>query len=64
VENAGRTLVWDYPLAGAIQGPFTLRFKAKIPIPTWAIASVAAIVLLSPCVAIRWMRRVKPLARG
>jgi len=54
VEDAGRTLVWDYPLATAIQRPFTLRFKAKIPIPSWAVASVAAVVLLLAYFAIRW----------
>ncbi len=64
VENAGRTLVWDFPLAAAIQTPVTLRFKARIPIPSWAIASVAAVVLLLAYLALRWMRRVKSPARG
>ena len=54
VENAGRTLVWDLPLAGAVQTPFTLRFNATIPVPGWAIASVAAVVLLLAYFAIRW----------
>lgn len=54
VENAGRTLVWDFPLASAIQNPVTLRFKATIPVPRWAVASIAALVLLLAYFAIRW----------
>ncbi len=54
VENAGRTLVWDFPLASAIQNPVTLRFKANIPVPRWAVTSVAATVLLLAYFAIRW----------
>jgi antibiotic biosynthesis monooxygenase (ABM) superfamily enzyme len=54
VENAGRTLVWDYPLAEAIQAPPILRFKANYPLPTRAIASVAAVVLLLAYFVIRW----------
>ena len=53
-EDAGRTLVWDYPLAVAIQNPVTLRFKAKIPIPAWAIAAVAGVVLLLAYFVLRW----------
>jgi hypothetical protein len=53
VEDAGRTLVWDYPLAAAIQNPFTLRFKAKIPIPPWVVVSVAAVFFLLAYFAIR-----------
>ncbi len=56
-EDAGRTLVWDYPLAVALQNPVTLRFKAKIPIPAWAIPAVASVVLLLAYFAIRWKIR-------
>lgn len=42
VENGGRTLVWDTPLAAAIRAPVTARFQMDIPIP-WAL--VTAIVL-------------------
>ena len=51
VENAGRTLVWDFPLAVALQGPVTTRFSAPVPLPRWAVAtgwiSVSLIVLLA-----------------
>lgn len=56
-EDAGRTLVWDYPLAEAIQNPVTLRFKAKIPIPAWASAALAGVVLLLAYFVIRWKIR-------
>jgi hypothetical protein len=36
-ENSGRTLIWDFPLAQAIQGPVTTRFTAPIPLPRWAV---------------------------
>ena len=52
--DAGRTLVWDYPLATAIQNPVTLQFKAKIPIPAWAITAVTGVVLLLAYFALRW----------
>ncbi len=54
VENAGRTLVWEYPLAGAIQNPVSLRFKAKIPIPLWLVVSGVALVFLLAYFALRW----------
>ena len=62
--DAGRTLVWDYPLATAIQNPVSLRFKAKIPIPAWAIAAGAAVVLLLASVAIRWKMRLRSSFRA
>ncbi|MES2438758.1 MAG: hypothetical protein V4584_06820 [Verrucomicrobiota bacterium] len=40
-EDGGRTLVWDFPLAQAIRTPVTTRFRAKIPIPGWVLASAA-----------------------
>jgi hypothetical protein len=43
-EDGGRTLVWDFPLAQAVQAPVVTHFKAKIPIPVWLAVSVAACV--------------------
>ena len=39
-ENSGRTLVWDFPLAVAIQGPVVTRFTAPVPLPRWAVVTV------------------------
>jgi len=44
VENGGRTLVWDMPLAIAVRAPITTRFKVEIPIP-WAFVSAIALPL-------------------
>ena len=33
LENDGRTLVWDRPLADAMKAPLVTRFKMDIPIP-------------------------------
>jgi len=41
VENGGRTLVWDTPLADAVRQPQVTRFKMKIPIPWNLVLGVA-----------------------
>lgn len=45
IDNGGRTLVWDFPLAQAITGPVTTSFKAKVPIPWWVLASAGAFTI-------------------
>ena len=42
MENGGRTLVWDIPLATALRAPLVTRFKMDIPIP-WKFVSAIAI---------------------
>ena len=44
VENGGRTLIWDTPLAAAVRAPITTRFRMEIPIP-WALVSAIALPL-------------------
>ena len=44
--DEGRTLVWDFALADAVKAPVTTHFKAKIPIPSWAIGLIAIAALL------------------
>lgn len=39
IEDSGRTLVWDFPLAVAVQGPVITRFTAPIPLPRWAVVT-------------------------
>ncbi len=52
VSDGGRTLVWDYPLARALQGPVAIRFKTRMPIPDWAIAlGIAAGIVVCLLVA-------------
>ncbi|MBK1882957.1 hypothetical protein JIN85_11060 [Luteolibacter pohnpeiensis] len=50
-EDAGKTLIWEVPLAKALRAPITTRFKAIIPIPGWLIgiaigAGVAALAIV------------------
>jgi hypothetical protein len=54
-ENSGRTLIWEIPLAQAIQAPVTTRFTAPIPLPTWA---VFAICLLGALIVIYCSRKL------
>ena len=61
--DAGRTLVWDYPLAAAIQNPVTLRFKARIPIPPWLVVAGAAVVFLLAYFTVRWKIRSRKRLR-
>ena len=59
VTNGGRTLEWNYPLASAIRGPLKLHFKTQIPIPSWAIASLIAVVTLLAYAVVRRQIRAR-----
>lgn len=41
VENGGRTLVWDVPLAEAVKDPLTTRFEMDLPVPWGKVTAVA-----------------------
>jgi hypothetical protein len=45
-ENSGHTLIWEFPLSEALQGPITIRLAAPIPIPGWAIAAISILGIL------------------
>lgn len=53
VQDAGRTLIWEHPLADAIRNPITTRFTAPIPIPPWVIALVVATIFIPAFFLIR-----------
>lgn len=53
-ENNGSTLIWDYPLEEALKKPLTTRVRAQIPIPWWAYAAAAGILLGILTLLIRW----------
>ncbi len=59
VEENGRKLVWDFPLAEAIQTPVTIHFKANIPIPYWLIGVVIIGMLGLGWLAIIGIRRFR-----
>lgn len=61
VEDDGRSLVWEFPLAQAIQSPVTTRFKVKIPVPPWLLVTAIAgtlLVVISAFLGIQKLRRV------
>ncbi len=58
-ENSGRTLVWDFPLAQAIQGPVTTRFTAPIPLPRWAVFTTCILTAVIAIFAARKLFRPK-----
>ncbi len=60
VEDDGRTLIWDLPLAEAVRAPVTLRFQAPVPLPmAWLVGAIAVMVVLvlASFVFIRHRRR-------
>ncbi|RYD49750.1 MAG: nuclear transport factor 2 family protein [Verrucomicrobiaceae bacterium] len=62
VENGGKTLIWDYPLAQAVQGPVTTRFKVKVPIPGWLWGIAAGGVATLGAASLFVARRVRKKA--
>lgn len=56
VEDFGRTLVWDIPLAQAVKSPVVIRFKMAVPIP-WRLVSAIAIPLLAAACALAFHSR-------
>ena len=48
VSDAGRTLLWDMPLALALKAPFSNHFLMPIPIP-WSLVTTIAVPLSLGC---------------
>jgi hypothetical protein len=58
VENGGRTLVWDVPVAEAMRKPLVSRFKMKSPVPWPLVGGVgAAICLIAAWAGLRWKKK-------
>lgn len=47
VENGGRTLVWDTPMAKAVKSPITHHIEFPIPIPRAVYLGLAALVIIA-----------------
>ena len=60
-EDAGRTLIWEYPLAEALKQPFAMHFKAKVPIPEWVKMS-SLVAGLASLVGITWFVRKRKIS--
>ena len=59
VEDGGRTLVWEFPLAQAIKSPAITRFKTRMPIPSWLLASACAAALSTGLLAFFGIRKLR-----
>jgi hypothetical protein len=59
-EDSGRTLIWDFPLSQALQGPITTRLTAPIPIPNWATATISILGIALMILAVRKLIRRQP----
>lgn len=59
VENQGRTLVWEIPLAQAVRKPMVTRFRMDIPIPWHLVAGIAIPLILGSVWLIRRRARRK-----
>ncbi len=60
VENAGRTLIWEYPLSSSLKEPLRTHFVAPLPIPKWVITTMIATALLLGIFIfafIKWFRK-------
>jgi hypothetical protein len=58
MENGGRTLVWDTPLADAVKAPLVMHFKMDIPIPWTLVLGVGVPVGLAGVILL--VRRFSP----
>lgn len=57
VEDSGRTLIWDLPLAQAVKTPVFTRFRMQVPIPwKWVAAIAVPLCLAIGFVFIRFRR--------
>ena len=60
-ENQGRTLIWDYSLADAIQSPIEQQLEVAFPLPIKTILGGTLAVALAGFLTVRtFSRRTKP----
>ena len=63
VTDGGKTLTWDYPLGEAMQKPIVTRFRASMPIPRYAWAAAAGLLVTITGIG-GWMtRKLRRLSR-
>lgn len=63
VTDGGRTLTWDYTLGEAMKKPVVTRFRASMPIPRYAWAAVASLLLVISGITMRAVKRRRFLRR-
>jgi hypothetical protein len=59
-ENSGHTLIWEFPLSEALQGPITTRLTAPLPIPNWATVTISVLGILLLAFIVRKLIRSQP----
>ncbi len=57
-ENNGRTLIWDHSLNEAMQGPLSIRFRARMPLPRWVVPTFCAVAFAAVFASLRLWRRL------
>lgn len=61
VEDGGRTLIWEIPLAQAVRKPVLIHFKATIPIPrSWIAVGCGTgivIIAIAGLGIVKWRKR-------
>jgi hypothetical protein len=63
VTDGGKTLTWDYSLGEAMQKPIVTRFRASMPIPRYAWAAAAGLLVTVTGIG-GWMtRKLRRLSR-
>ncbi|MFT3992038.1 MAG: hypothetical protein QM680_11570 [Luteolibacter sp.] len=58
-EDAGKTLIWDIPLADALRSPTVLHAKGRIPLPPWLVITASGVSLAVLGVVMRKMWKKK-----
>ena len=59
LRDGGKTLVWDYTLGEAMKKPVVTRFRATMPIPRYAWAAVAVVLIAAAWMVLRWRKRLR-----
>lgn len=64
VEDAGRTLVWEFPLEKALAAPLTTRFRMRVPIPWGTVTALALPLTLAGGLTVARLRKSRRRGAG
>jgi len=63
VTDGGKTLTWDCTLGEAMQRPVVTRFRATMPIPRYAWAAAAVLLLVTAGFIVWVTKKLRRLSR-
>lgn len=63
VTDGGKTLTWDYTLGEAIHKPVVTRFRATMPIPRYAWAAAAGLLVAIIGIVVWTVKKIRRLSR-